>query len=203
MRFFPVTIFVIGLLAFTPQEQIPEGWFKAGNNPDKYKMGLDKQTFHIAPNSAFIESTDSKIKGFGTLMQTCSAENYLGKKIKMTGYVKSENVADWAGLWLRVDEVNGTKVKELSFDNMGNRRIKGTTDWTKYEIVLDVPSNSSTLNFGALLDGKGKIWFDSITFEEVPNNTKNTSPYKSDLTYRNKRHLTWNLNSPFNTNFDK
>ena len=46
----------------------------------------------------------------------------LGKRVRMTGLVKSENVASWAGLWLRVDQ-SGSQ-QPLSFDNMGDSRIK-------------------------------------------------------------------------------
>ena len=49
-------------------------------------------------------------------MQTCDAGDYLGKRIKMTGYIKSENVTDWAGMWFRVD--SKTEYEILSFDNM-------------------------------------------------------------------------------------
>ena len=31
------------------------------------------------------------------------AYRFLSTRIKMTGYIKSENVADWAGMWLRID----------------------------------------------------------------------------------------------------
>lgn len=134
----------------------------------------------------FIKSKNNRKKGFGNIMQTCSAKDYLGQKIKMTGYVKSENVEGWAGLWLRVDAMN--RKRSLSFDNMSDRAIRGTTDWKKYEIILEVPDNSSTLNFGALLSGTGKIWFDNITFETVSSDTKATSV---------------NLKKPTNTNFDE
>jgi hypothetical protein len=83
----------------------------------------------------------------------------------MTGYVKSENVADWAGMWLRVDAKHERKT--LSFDNMEDRPIKGNSDWIKCEIILDVPKESGTLNFGVLLSGTGKVWFDNVSFVVV------------------------------------
>jgi len=86
--------------------------------------------------------------------------------------MKSENVAGSSGLWLRVDQANSKQ--PLSFDNMHDRAIKGTTSWTKYEIVLDVPSNASALAYGALLSGTGQIWFDNITFEIVDNSVNTT-----------------------------
>lgn len=129
-------------------------------------MGIDKGAGQDGKNTATIKSTAKKIKGFGTLMQNCLPDNYLGKRVRMTGMVKTKDVSDWAGLWFRVDEKSSNN--SLSFDNMKDgkkdRSIKGTTDWTKYEIVLDVPLNSSNLAYGALLVGTGQIWFDDIKF---------------------------------------
>ena len=51
-------------------------------------------------------------------------------------YVKSNEVEKYAGLWMRVD---GQQNQVLSFDNMQNRPFRETTDWKKYEVVLDVP----------------------------------------------------------------
>jgi transcriptional regulator with XRE-family HTH domain len=147
-----------------------EGWHLSGSHTKSYKIGLDKGVFKTGKSSAFLGSVDKKIDGFGTLMQSSSAEEYLGKRVKMTAWVKSENVADWAGMWLRVDG----KDKMLSFDNMQNRPIKGTGDWKKCEIVLDVPAESVSLNFGILLAGTGKVWFDDIAFEVVGDNTSLT-----------------------------
>ncbi|MBL1280979.1 MAG: hypothetical protein COA33_011935 [Fluviicola sp.] len=160
-------------LSFTLSPNLPKGWFKAGSKPVNYDMGTDSKVFKTGTSSAFIASTAKKIKGFGTLMQTCSAKNYLGKKIKLTGFIKSENVEKWSGMWLRIDQPS-TNVA-LGFDNMQNRPIQGTTDWKQYEIVLSVPENASTLNFGVLLSGTGKVWFDNMKIEIVGIAESNTS----------------------------
>ena len=110
-------------------------------------------------------------------MQSCSAKEYLGKRIQMTAYVKSENVSDWAGMWLRVD--SRLERRSLSFDNMQDRPIKGNNDWKKCEIILDVPEESGTLNFGVLLSGTGKVWFDDISFEIVDNLKAKTTTERS------------------------
>ena len=144
---------------------MPNGWIKKGSHPDSYEMGIDKGTGQHGKNSATIKSKEDDIQGFGTLMQSSSPQKFLGKKIKMTGYLKTENVKGWTGLWLRVDEADSQK--PLSFDNMYDRGITGTTGWTKYEIILDVPANAFNLAYGALLAGSGQIWFDNITFEET------------------------------------
>jgi hypothetical protein len=144
---------------------LPLGWFAAGSKPKSYQMGTDKGAGQNGMNAATIKSVEKKIEGFGTLMQQSMPGIYLGKRVRMTGYMKSNNVGGWAGLWLRVDQAGSTK--SLSFDNMADRPIKGTTEWTKCEIVLDVPSNASMLAYGALLSGTGQIWFDNLQFEIV------------------------------------
>ncbi len=172
---FILALVVIGIFLKTNQAEAQKikGWFLAGSEPGSYTIGLDKTIYKSGASSAFIESTNKEIKGFGTLMQTSSAMEYLGKRIKMTAFIKSENVSNWAGMWLRVDS---KQKKILSFDNMQNRPIKNSTDWTKYEIVLDVPNESGSLNFGILLGGTGKVWFDTIKFEVVDRlNTELTS----------------------------
>lgn len=158
----------VALLSFTT----PTGWFNAGSKPKSYEMGIEKGAGQDGKNAATIKSIDKRIDGFGTLMQQSKPDKYIGKRIKMTGFVKSEKVTNWAGLWLRIDHA-GSK-QPLSFDNMSDRPIKGTTGWTKYEIVLDVPSNASLIAYGALLNGTGQIWFDNLSFEVVGDNVPTT-----------------------------
>jgi hypothetical protein len=168
------------IFGFNLPEEIPKGWFKSGSMPGSYKIGSDHSVFKNGLRSAVIESSENGIDGFATIMQVCNAGDYLGTRIKMTGYIKSENVADWAGMWLRVD--SRTEGESLSFDNMYDRPVKGTSDWTKCEIVLDVPAGSGTLNFGALLSGTGRIWFDNVKFEIVDTLTKKvTKDFKPEF----------------------
>ena len=171
----------------------PTGWLNAGSKPKSYEMGVDKSAGQDGKNAATIKSIDKEISGFGTLMQQCKPDKYLGKRIKMTGYVKSDNVANWAGLWFRVDQ-EGSK-EPLSFDNMHDRQIKGTTAWKKYEIVLDVPNNASLIAYGALVDGTGQIWFDDIKIEIVDNSIPTTGSIKA------KSSIT--QSEPTNLDFEK
>ncbi|GAA4772267.1 MULTISPECIES: helix-turn-helix domain-containing protein [Flavobacterium] len=162
---------VLGFVLFFKNEtqaQTIDGWIKRGDKPKSYEIGLDKTVSPMGKKCAYIKSIDSEIKGFGNLMQVCQAKLYLGKRIKMTGYIKTVNVKNWAGMWLRVDGVNDKgETTMLGFDNMYKRGLKGNTDWTKCEIVLNVPNESKTLNFGVLLDGTGIVYFDRLSFEVV------------------------------------
>lgn len=112
----------------------------------------------------------------------------------MTAYVKSENVTGWAGLWLRIDQDEPQKT--LSFDNMYNRSIRGTTKWTKYEIILDVPVDATKMVYGALLNKGGQIWIDDISFELLENLDEENAYVDPDRTYKN-------MTEPLNLNFDE
>ncbi|MEO5644072.1 MAG: hypothetical protein ABIQ40_14435 [Bacteroidia bacterium] len=171
------TVFVLTMTALVSFDRA-HGWFAAGSKPKSYEMGIEKGSGQDGKNAATIKSKDRHIKGFGTYMQMSKPDKFLGKRVRMSGYVKSQNVKAWAGLWFRVDKANSNV--SLAFDNMSRRAIKGTTEWTKYEIVLNVPSNASALAYGALLNGTGQIWFDQVNFEVVDSTFATTGGEKSE-----------------------
>ena len=143
---------------------LPDGW--NGGNIKDYDIGLDTQIFKDGKASATIKSKTQNPENFGTIVQSFSAESYLGKRVRMSAFVKGDKITSWAGLWMRVDG-EGKDNMSLSFDNMQSRPINGTLDWKKYEIVLDVPAASKNITFGILLDGPGQAWVDGFAFEVV------------------------------------
>ena len=145
---------------------IPAGWIKAGSDPGSYTIDRDAGVKHGASASALLTSTKAST-GFGTMMQMFDAADYADQRMRLSGWVKSKSVANWAGLWMRVDG-SGSPPKTLAFDNMQSRAIKGTTDWTRYEVVLDVATDAKAIAFGILLDGEGSVWLSDVRFEPVP-----------------------------------
>ncbi len=81
----------------------------------------------------------------------------------MSAYVKTSEVAGSAGLLMRIDGPNGM----LGISNMQSWPIQGTTDWTRYSVVLDVPQDSAAIMFGVWLSGSGNLAFDDFRFEAV------------------------------------
>jgi len=141
----------------------PKGWITSGSHPNSYEMSLFPDFSHSGTKCARLCSKKDEIDGFGTLMQSVKADGYRGKRIKLTAFIKSKSVDDWAGLWMRVDAGR----EFVSFDNMQNRPIKGDTDWTQYHVVLDVPEKSTSIHFGVLLSGAGSLWLDDFELEVV------------------------------------
>lgn len=156
---------LFGLSLLLISFEIPSGWFKAGSKSDSYEMTIEKGAGMDGKNAATIKSVDKVIEGYGTLMQSSSPEKFKGKRIRLSGYIKTSDVLEKAGFWLRVSQANSESF--LAFDNMMDRPVSGTTDWKKYTIVLDVSEKASKISYGALLRGTGQVWFDKLTFEIV------------------------------------
>lgn len=118
----------------------------SGAQQGKYAISIQK----IAKNDP---------NNFGAFSYTIPAK-FKGHKIRLTGYIKTENIdSGFAGLWLRIDG-NG---RILQFDNMASRGIKNTTDWTEYTVELPYDQQAaSNIIFGALLTGSGKMFVDNL-----------------------------------------
>lgn len=110
--------------------------------------------------SAVLASNPGHAAQFGALVQCIDATMYRGS-VSYTGYLRTENVRGWAGLWMRADAADGTV---LAFDNMANRGIYGTTAWSQYQINLFIPNQAVRICYGALLSGDGTIWIDGLQF---------------------------------------
>ena len=135
------------------ENQEAKDWTVFGNGD--YKISYDHTIHQNGKTSGVIESIGPNVE-FNALAYKIPAD-FGGKKIKLTGYIKTENVAGgWAGLWMRVDP-------QVAFDNMKSRGITGTTDWKKYEIELDLNNNATSIIVGGILVGTGKIWVDNLT----------------------------------------
>lgn len=107
--------------------------------------------------------------------------NYDGKKITLSGYIKTENVSGgFAGLWMRIDP-------QIAFNNMKNKGIKGTTAWKKYEITLKMnPSKTKQIVVGGLLVGKGKMWLDQLKITIDGQDIENLKPIEKPLARADK-----------------
>lgn len=173
MRYLLAALCALVLVSY----DMPKGWIRGGSRSDDYDMGTAEGEGRNKQNAATIKSLRPQIDGFGAMMQEFHPADYLGHRVRLTGYLKTKNVENWCGMFMKVDGVDRTRA--LAFDNMSNRAISGTHDWLKCEIVLDVPKEASIITFGALLSGPGQVWFDGMSFEIVSTDVPVTGPKES------------------------
>jgi erythromycin esterase len=149
--------------------ETPEGWFVGGAG---YEVKLDEAS--ARSGKVGLRMTRKKPGGFGVATGSLPAAVAKGKKVRLGGEIKTEDVkGGYAGLWLRVD---GPDNQVLGFDNMAvrikdgktaedDRGVKGTTDWKRYTIEVDVDPRVTNINFGCLLTGDGTARFDNLSVD--------------------------------------
>jgi len=152
------------------EPELPAGWYRAGDRPTEYEVGIDPTGGRNGGACGFIAGRGERPAGYGTLMQAIAADAYRGRRLRFSAHVKAAGVGGWAGLWMRIDGRSKSPSEPpatLGFDNMQGRPIKGTLDWGRYEIVLDVPAEAHVIGFGIVLSGPGRAWLDGLQFETV------------------------------------
>ncbi len=141
----------------------PFTWSKGGSRPQDYDMGGDPTAPYDSANVAFIKSKVSNINGDGIYMTSIAPGSYKNKSLKLSAYIKAD-LAGYAGLWMRVE---GASNQVLGLDNMQTRRICCTTEWARYETILDVPENSTSISFGFLVRAVGQAYIYGLQIEPV------------------------------------
>jgi C-terminal processing protease CtpA/Prc len=153
-------------------EPMVTGWGQFGS-PAAFRIGEDRTVVHSGTASGHVTARSASPAGFGAFMQMIRADNYRGKRVRFSAYVKTHDVGarPGAGLWMRVDGDGGM----LQFDNMQSRSITGTTDWKLVSVVLDVPNNATGIAFGLLLAASGEAWIDDASLEVVGSDVPSTN----------------------------
>jgi hypothetical protein len=144
---------------------IPHGWF---NSVDYVWRVSDRYEARAVPRRdgnaglclMFFHHKATK-EEFGSMMQRFPATFLAGRTVQFDGELKTENVTGWAGLWLRAD---GEEAPNLVFDNMQNRRLRGTQAWSRYSVQANLPVETRWLNIGIVLSGSGTVWADDLHF---------------------------------------
>jgi C-terminal processing protease CtpA/Prc len=132
---------------------LPAGW--GGGPPGT--IAIDGAVVHAGRWSARLERTATSPEAFSTLTKSIPAD-FSGKTIEWRGFLRSEAVSDFMGLWMRLDG----DTPSLGFASMQPRQIRGTNDWTEYSITLPLHPDAKQLFFGVLLSGTGKVWADDL-----------------------------------------
>jgi transcriptional regulator with XRE-family HTH domain len=156
-------LFVIQEALMESTFRIPKGWFITGDAPDHYDIGVDPDLTYQNQPCVTIKARPEPTE-FAALLQHVKAEAYLGKRLQFSAVLRSENLKNRAALFMRIDGPNG---KMLAFDNMRNRFITGTNDWTPHAIVLDVAEEAEDIVFGFLLSLDGQVWMADVQLEVV------------------------------------
>ncbi len=139
------------------EEGKPAGWWKNSVHSTNYDFAIDSMNVLSGRYSVSLERLDGDEVDFASWGMSIP-KKYNGSTIKLSGYIKTENVeSGYAGLWLRLDP-------NVGFDNMSDGGAKGTCDWKKFSVTLRYKSDmTKEIVAGCILQGDGKAWFDDLS----------------------------------------
>jgi hypothetical protein len=171
--FRPLSIALLAALASPSRAQSAiEGWYLSGDSPAKYELKRAAAARHGGEFGASLSSTSAGPEDFGTVMQVVRAAPYRGKRVRLTGWVRTEGARS-AQMWLRIDGV----AESLAMDNMDGRAVTGTTGWSRQAIVLQVPTEAEVLAFGVFLIGAGSLAVDDFELASAEPDAQTTQLY--------------------------
>jgi erythromycin esterase-like protein len=129
-----------------------------------YTFTVDTTDFQSGQQSLRIQNVSAPATGLGVASQTLPMDQFRGKHVTVSGWIKTANVTSpngYAAIWWRVDGPNGV----ISLDNMNQTGPRGTTGWTQYQFSRDIDPNGVDIVFGVFLAGAGTAWFDNLQIQ--------------------------------------
>ena len=135
------------------EREIVVGW--GGGPPET--IHFDSTIVHGGSGAARLERNTDSPGEFTTITKRLPID-FGGESIELRGFLRTENVSEFVGLWMREDGPSGP----LQFDNMQNQGVRGTNDWMEYSIRLPLDPEARYLFFGALVAGQGTLWADDL-----------------------------------------
>lgn len=182
---YPFSAFIITASALhAVDDSPPRGWIAPLSKT--YQRGVDETTLREGKSSAFIRSVAAVPEDFASMLQSFSAEDFKGKRVRFHGWMKAEAVINAATLWMRFDDAAG---RAIALDNMMDRPLKGTSDWREMSIVMNVPQSADSIYIGMIMSGTGQAWMNGLRFEVVDDSV----PTTKTITLQNRPRLPENL----------
>ncbi len=97
--------------------------------------------------------------GFAVLGQEIEPDDYRGRAVTFRGHLRTTDVADRAGLVLRIPRQGRRPAPSDPWHDPENHfaLASGTRDWTRHQVTAQVPADAISITFGVFLNGRGQI----------------------------------------------
>jgi RNA polymerase sigma factor (sigma-70 family) len=95
----------------------------------------------------------------GLVGTSVPVDAYRGKRIWLSGYLRSEKI-ERAGVLSLVIFRPGDDL--YAHDEMDGHELMGTHEWQRFDIVSDVPADAERIGVRAILAGEGTLWADAL-----------------------------------------
>lgn len=147
---------------------LPGGWRLVPFAANGYRIGLDREIRHGGKSAGFLESHAGWEKNhfdkLGTtpkLQQYLDATKYRGKRLRLSAFLKSQDVKTTAYLAASVPN----PYADMSDYTTAKPFLEGTTDWKRFEIEFNVIHYAKQIEIRVELHGSGRVWVDDLRLE--------------------------------------
>jgi RNA polymerase sigma factor (sigma-70 family) len=109
--------------------------------------------------SAVLCSAVPQPYGYAFLRQAIFADDHRGATVVFRGELHTEDVADQAGLTLRIIAERPLRPGRAHRDDGDDHgvTVTGSQGWTWHEVTAEVPDNADVIQFGITLTGPGRV----------------------------------------------
>ena len=152
--------------------------FQIGLDPDTKRTSNSAPAIHIkGPVTSSLGDADNFADAAQQKAGNSSAAAYvvakdsplLGKRIRITGWLKSSNVQSWAAAYMCIWSKGKGFCRLDTMDDRDDRHVlHGTMDWQPIEFVTDVPEVPCVIYVGPDLYGPGELWGDDFEIALAP-----------------------------------
>jgi Domain of unknown function (DUF151) len=149
-----------------------KGWTFGEGPSQSFDWGIDTNMVYQGHPSFFLKTKEGATKGKAGLQQSFIADEYRGKRLRLSSLLKTENVEGGTGLWLQMEGINET----LRQANAEVHALQGTHDWIRRELSVEVPQESISVGLGLLLFGRGQVWLSDVRVEVVDEDPSASAP---------------------------
>jgi len=147
-----------------PGASEPSFWRKATllSEGGEAKLFWDKEVFFKGKHSIGIE-----YYGTGSVWWQQTVRVTPGMLYRLSDAVKTENLDGFAHTQVAFLDRMGAFFTDV-YSLPGTKPREGTADWSEDTLEIRAPKEATAADIRCVVIGKGKAWFDSISFEEMP-----------------------------------
>ncbi|KXH78293.1 S41 family peptidase [Chryseobacterium kwangjuense] len=160
------------------ENNLPTGW--KSKPSELYLVKSDDAVKYSGKSALQISSISNAPKAMQSFSQIIPIPGSGIRKVRLSGYIRSENTEGKIALWTQVWNAEKTMIDFGNSDTQNNI-VVSNTDWKEYTLEFLVDDMARNFVFGGLLQGNGKVWFDQFSVTEVPFSDKASS--KKALAY--------------------
>ncbi len=143
--------------------KLPAKWQQDGTGPvytlDTNVKQRGRQSMHIA----FKDGMNKE--GYAGIIQTIDVRRFAGRRLKLSAYIRRSSERLIAGIWAQTQDADQTK---LNYQNSYDGPVGDINQWSKHNIIIDLPKSAATLKLGAAgYESDGEFWVDDIRLDDA------------------------------------